>query len=302
MLEGCQIIGYDWRYLYVNNAVARHGRTTKEKLLGRTMMEAYPGIEKTKMFAKLQRCMKERIPVHMENEFEYPDEKKRWFELSVQPVHEGIFILSIDITEHKMAQKALEDSERKYRALAENAMDGIYVISVEGFEYVNPTFEEIVGYKARELCRKEFNFLSIIHPEDRHLIEERRKARERGGKLSRRYSFRILTKDGGLKFVEVNTIALPGERVKVLGIVRDVTEHKKAERELRESEELFRSIVENSHAGIIIVDDAYKLIYVNDELYRMLEYSREEIIGQDFRKFLDEESKRFVADRYIRRQ
>jgi len=60
MLEGCQIIGYDWRYLYVNAAVVKHSRKSREKLLGHTMMEVYPGIEKTAMFATLRECMEKR--------------------------------------------------------------------------------------------------------------------------------------------------------------------------------------------------------------------------------------------------
>ncbi len=79
-------------------------------------------------------------------------------------------------------------------------------------------------------------------------------------------------------------------------------ERKQVEKALRESEERFRSIVEHSHDGIVIVDDAYRLLYVNDELCRTFRYSREEIIGQNFRKFLDEESKQLLVDRYIRRQ
>jgi len=79
-------------------------------------------------------------------------------------------------------------------------------------------------------------------------------------------------------------------------------EKRRAEEALRESEERFRSVVENSHDGILIVDEDHKFIYVNDELCRMLGYSREEIIGQDFRKFLDEESREMVEDRYVRRQ
>ncbi len=79
-------------------------------------------------------------------------------------------------------------------------------------------------------------------------------------------------------------------------------EHKKVEEALKESEERYRSIVENSHAGILIVGEDYKFIYVNDELCRILKYSREKIIGHDFREFLDEESKQLVADRYIKRQ
>jgi PAS domain S-box-containing protein len=107
MLEGCQIIGFDWRYLYVNDAAAGHGHRAKDELLGRTMMEAYPGIEDTDMFAVLRRCMEDRAPNHIENEFAYPGGATAWFELSIQPVPEGIFILSIDITDRKKAEEQI---------------------------------------------------------------------------------------------------------------------------------------------------------------------------------------------------
>jgi PAS domain S-box-containing protein len=108
MFEGCQIIGFDWRYLYVNDAAARHGRRTKEDLLGHTMMEAYPDIEQTEMFGVLKRCMRERVMQRMVNEFVFPDGTKGWFELSIQPVPEGIFMLSHDITDRKMAEQAVQ--------------------------------------------------------------------------------------------------------------------------------------------------------------------------------------------------
>src|ERR1051325_1124684 len=57
LIEGCQIIGFDWRYLYVNDVTAQQGHQSKEALLGHTMMEKYPGIEITPMFAALRHCM-----------------------------------------------------------------------------------------------------------------------------------------------------------------------------------------------------------------------------------------------------
>ncbi|MFB0564216.1 MAG: PAS domain S-box protein [Candidatus Aminicenantaceae bacterium] len=320
------------------------------------------------------------------------------------------------------------ESEEKYRILAENANDGIYIISPKGFEYVNHAFEKMFGYEAKEICSNNFNFFNIIHPEDRKLIKEREEARKKKKKLPSVYSFRILSKDGKLKHAEVNTVALPGEEVRILGILRDITERKrmedflkksekrykdliekagiailiddeegnvkycneryiemfgysikevkkqsirsivhpddvekvigyhkgrmegknvlsryefkglrkdgsviylevdavplksgeniigtraylwdiserkKIEAALRESEERFRSVVEYSHEGILIVDDAFKIIYCNDELIRIFGYSKKELIGQDFRKFLKEENKTLLIDRYMRRQ
>lgn len=108
LMEGCQIIGFDWRYLYLNEAAVRHGQQSRESLLGYTMMERYPGIETTGMFALLRRCMEDRTVERMENEFVYPDGTKGWFELSIQPVPEGLFILSLEVTERKLAEQELE--------------------------------------------------------------------------------------------------------------------------------------------------------------------------------------------------
>ncbi|MGD9548147.1 MAG: ATP-binding protein [Candidatus Krumholzibacteriia bacterium] len=104
LLEGCQIIGPDWRYLYVNAAAAEQGRRPREDLVGLTMPEAYPGIERTPMFETLTRCMRERTYERMENEFIYPDGSRGWFELRFEPVPEGVFILSMDVTERKLAE------------------------------------------------------------------------------------------------------------------------------------------------------------------------------------------------------
>ncbi len=105
MLEGFQLIGRDWRYLYLNDAAARHGQREKEELLGRSMMESYPGIDDTSMFDALRRCMEERTPQRVENEFTYPDGSTAWFELLIQPAREGVFVLSLDISERKQAEK-----------------------------------------------------------------------------------------------------------------------------------------------------------------------------------------------------
>lgn len=110
MREGIQIIGFDWRYLFVNNSVVGQSQYANDKeLVGFTMMEKYPGIENTELFRVLERCMVERQPDTIENFFLFPNGEKGWFELSIQPVPEGIFILSIDITDRKKADEKLSN-------------------------------------------------------------------------------------------------------------------------------------------------------------------------------------------------
>lgn len=115
LLEGCQVISYEYRYLYLNKAAIIHSHESRDKLIGRTMMKVYPGIENTKMFSVLKECMENRTPKQMENEFIYPDGTKGWFELRFEPVPEGIFILSIDVTERKEAIETLKNMEEQLR-------------------------------------------------------------------------------------------------------------------------------------------------------------------------------------------
>lgn len=111
MLEGCQIIGHDWTFLYVNRTADMHNRRPRTVLLGRNYLEMWPGIEKTDVFRVLKSCMEDRVAERLENRFVFPDGSVGWFELSIQPVPEGIFILSIDITEKKLAENAIRESE-----------------------------------------------------------------------------------------------------------------------------------------------------------------------------------------------
>lgn len=119
LLEGCQIISRDWFYLYLNDAAAKHGKTTVGNLLGKTMMEAYPGIEQTELFSIMKRCMDERLMHRMENEFIYPDGSKGWFVLSIEPVPEGLFILSQDITDRKRDELRIQHLTRLYATLSQ---------------------------------------------------------------------------------------------------------------------------------------------------------------------------------------
>ena len=105
LMEGCQIMGPDWRYLYINATAAGHNRRSAESMLGRTIMECFPGIETTKVYEAMTQCMGGGMAHDMENEFVYPDGSTAWFRLIIQPVPEGVFILSTDITERKVAER-----------------------------------------------------------------------------------------------------------------------------------------------------------------------------------------------------
>jgi PAS domain S-box-containing protein len=157
MREGIQVIGYDWRYLFVNNSLARQSKYAAEELIGKTMMEKYPGIENTKMFKVLEDCMKNRKGSVMENEFVYPDDSKGWMELSIQPVPEGIFILSMDITERKKVEEeknslmdTLQRSVNEILTFRKDTLE-IKYINNGGLKNLGYTQEEIRGLNALDI-------------------------------------------------------------------------------------------------------------------------------------------------------
>lgn len=112
LTEGVQVIDKNWRYVYVNEALAKHGRLSKDDFLGKTMQELYPGIENTDMFRLLRRCMTEKVPARFENQFTYPDGGQGWFMLHMDPVDVGVIIRSIDISKEKEIEQRFRHSQK----------------------------------------------------------------------------------------------------------------------------------------------------------------------------------------------
>jgi PAS domain S-box-containing protein len=156
LLEGCQIIGFDYRYLYVNDVLAAQSRRSRAELLGRTMMECYPGIEHTDMFAVLRRCMDERRHEQLDNEFTFPDGTRIFFELRFVPVRQGVCVLSLDVTERRNRLAAIvNDSDD---AIMSRSRDGVITSWNDGAA-------RIYGYSAEEMIGKAMD--ALIPPERR---------------------------------------------------------------------------------------------------------------------------------------
>ncbi len=231
LLEGCQIIGFDWTYLYLNDTAARHGRRTRDELIGRTVTAEYPGIEKTESFAAMKECMEKRTPRRMEVLFPFPDGGTGWFELSIQPVPEGIFVLSIDITGERKRKEALRQSEEELRLIAENIGDLIALFDRDGRRlYNSPSYRTMLGITGDVVEQDSFLY---IHPDDRDRIREIFAETVRTGATTRS-EYRFLLPDGTVRNVESNASPVRddrGEVSKVVVVSRDVTERKRIERQ-----------------------------------------------------------------------
>ena len=117
MIEGCQILDREWRYRYLNQAAETHNRRPSSELLGRRYAEVWPGIDQTEVYRRIRRGLEERIPDRMENEFVFPDGSVGWFELRIEPVPEGVLVLSTDITASRRGELRVEHLNRVLGAI-----------------------------------------------------------------------------------------------------------------------------------------------------------------------------------------
>jgi PAS domain S-box-containing protein len=181
-----------------------------------------------------------------------------------------------DITERKHAEDALRESETKLRAILEASRDAIGV-SKEGIRiFVNPAYASLFGYEsADELIGK--SIFDALAPESREFVEEVVAKHARGESVPSFYEESVLRKDGTPFLVEVSasTFASKGEHF-TLGILRDITERKKAEEEVT----LLKHSIDVHYDGAYWLDSDNRFVYVNDAACKSLGYEREELIGR----------------------
>ena len=185
-----------------------------------------------------------------------------------------------DITERKQAEKALRESEEKYRRLVESTVDLVWACDVEGrHTYINQAVKHILGYEVHEALSA--SAFEHMHIEDRQRVQELFKEaveQKRGWKGT---VIRWQHKDGSERFLETKAQPIlddKGNLVGFSGIDRDITERKQTEEALRNSAEQYRIITSTSMDGFAITDLTGRIIDVNEAYSRMTGYSRDELL------------------------
>ncbi len=232
MIEGCRIIGFDWRYIYVNEAAARQGRSSVEELIGQSMTELFPWIQNTPAFNAMRTCMEERVPVYMETEFTAPDGPMNWFELSIQPVPEGIFVLSVDITENKKASADLKEATDSLQTVINSSPLAILGYDRDGVVKTwNPAAEKIFGWDVSEAVGK---IAPYIRPQELVVFHALRE-RVVGGETILGVELRRHKKDGTAIDISLNLAPTYDANRQIDGymaLIEDISARKQRQREL----------------------------------------------------------------------
>jgi len=185
-----------------------------------------------------------------------------------------------DISDIRFKEKALKDSEERYKELVENIGEGIGVVDLnERFTYVNPAASEIFGLPASKLVGQKL--LTFIHPSSHNEILRQTQNRLLGQKNI--YDVEVLRLDGQRRWIVVT--ATPqydanGAFSGTFGIFRDTTKNKLAEARIRESEERLSAIVDLTNDYIWEIDPQWRYTYVSSKVYDILGYRPEELLGK----------------------
>ncbi len=199
----------------------------------------------------------------------------------------------IDITERKEAEEALKDSEQRFKMLFECAPDGIYLCGMNGnIVDVNKAVESLSGYEREELIGLDFTKAGFLTPEEIDKALDSLK-RSLDGEIVGPDEFTLTRKDGSQAAIETRAFSVRiGDENLVLGIARDITERKKAENDLKNSEEQFRITFDKAGIGMALVDLEGRIIDSNADLQNMLGYSRQELVNMSFIEFTHPEDVR----------
>jgi PAS domain S-box-containing protein/putative nucleotidyltransferase with HDIG domain len=177
----------------------------------------------------------------------------------------------VDITQRKRAEEALRKSEEKYRTLVENAAEAILIAQDGRLKFVNRMASDISGYSEQELCSR--SFLEFIQPDDRDMVEQYYMKRLKGNGAPPRYAFRLIHKDGSIRWMEIDAVLIVWEgKPATLNFLIDITERKRMEVELSQAEGNFRRSLEESPLGIRIVSVDGKVLYANRAILDLYGY------------------------------
>ncbi len=184
-----------------------------------------------------------------------------------------------DITERKRAQRALQESEARLRTVVESLGEGLLITDPRDVVlYVNSRLAELTGYTEEEMLGRPAYEL-LLPPEQWPEMLRRDKERMEG--LSERYEVHLRRKDGSFFWAEINATPYreaSGEIVGTLGAIADITERRRTEHALAESEERFRQLFEQSVDAVFVHDEKGRLVDCNSQACRLLGYSREELL------------------------
>jgi PAS domain S-box-containing protein len=273
----------DGRLIDLNEASAKLGGYSREDLIGSIEAELELWANSMQRDAIVQMMQKDGRVHNAEVALRTKTGEIRKVLFSADPIvvkdEPCLLCVSFDITAQEKEADALKRTEEKYRLLVENSLQGLSIIQDGRFVFCNNSLATMTGYSVEELLSFP-DSKALVHPEDQAFVSARRQERLSGTPFSGRHEHRIIRKDGVERWVEV--LASPIEysgRPAIQVVNMDITERRKADLALRESEEYLNQIINRIGDAIFVKDSQHKFILVNDAMCALAGKCREQLLG-----------------------
>ncbi len=280
------------RFVYINKFSEKLFGLAAGDLLGLAAGEVIHAPANVAWLLEIQKKVTTGQPWHGEHSLTNKQGHKLVLSISATPVpgEQGglahVIYVFEDISERVASQQALRDSEEKFRHVLESSFDVAYRsnLQTDSYDYLSPALTHLTGYTPAEFASRPASSLAeLVHPDDRAQVQQAldpSQAQEAG---PFQVDYRLRCRDGAYRwFSDLFRVVCDaqGRLLYRLGTIRDVTQRKQVEQELRESEEKYRAIFVNERYAIVIYDlKSFQILDVNSAMSRLYGYSREEFLG-----------------------
>ncbi len=275
------------KFTYINQAAAELLGYSIDELMGRSFKDFIHPQDKKKIFSLFLNIIPlQRHPRELELRILRRDGSTRYiwtkptrYKLNGRLV--GFHTIIVDVTERKIIEEQLRESEEKFRNLAEESPNMIFINQKGSIIYANKKCEEIMGYTRKELYSHEFNYLTLIAPESRELVKHSFKTHMKSKEFPP-YEYVLITKQGK-KFdglLTTKLIRFNGETA-ILGIITDLSKYKALEYELIQSKIFLESIIEHIPEPVYIKDKNLRYVLVNMTYSDFIARPKCEILGKN---------------------
>jgi PAS domain S-box-containing protein len=230
------------------------------EFLGRRVDQVLPAALAELTLRNVREVLRSGTMQNYETDGLLPSGEHAFFENRVVPCGPSKVLAMVrNITPQKCIEAEVRASEERYRVLAENANEGILVVQERHIQYANPTAATITGYGRDELLTKTVDM--IVHPDDRRMVLERHRRRAQGDMAPAVYELRIVSREGVVRWMEVNAVVISWEgKAATMIFFTDVTERRLAQHALQ----LAQFTVEHASQPITIVDERGSILFANE--------------------------------------
>jgi PAS domain S-box-containing protein len=309
--ESIVILDIDGEIIDCNEQTLRLVGIDKKKIIGKSFSNL--GIINKKELDKYIEIFTSLSNINELNPIEIPikgaDGNEQWLEVFPSPIKNGkkvygIQIITRDITSRKKSEKALKESERKYKLIIDNISDNVWITNmILQTTYSSPAVKQILGYSPKEIKSK--SITDILLPKSLIIVanalkEELKNEGKKGVDPNRTHilELQMKHKSGTIIWAELKMTFLrnsKGNPIGILGVTRDITKRKQVELKHKQSEIKYQRLIENIMGVVVELDSEGNFIFVSPQIYETFGFTSDEVIKKNAFEFIHPDDLEIVA-------